>query len=245
MKRASLSQAGASSAPARCRGWLAATATARPPSRANEVTRPVPNSRRSSITLPASITVCTMARGSYSALRLAGSASRNDNGSPPGAAGPVSAPWKMPSNCFVAATAAASSGTRRSTTPLGPITSSGPTASASTRPRPPPSIIAGPPMPRLAPSTATMRSQQPSNAALPAKQRPATMPMRGTCPDSRAKRAKVWQSSPATPCQSTSPGRPPPPSANSTTGSCQRSASASRRSLLAWLYTPCVPASTV
>ena len=100
-------------------------------------------------------------------------------------------------------------------------------------------------MPMLLPSTAITRSQQPSSAALPAKQRPATMPISGTWPDSAAKRPKVVQSSPATPSQSTSPGRPPPPSANSTTGKRCSAASASSRSLLRWLNTPWVPASTV
>ena len=37
-------------------------------------------------------------------------------------------------------------------------------------PRPPPSIIAGPPMPMLESSVAITTSQQPSSAALPAKQ---------------------------------------------------------------------------
>ena len=61
-------------------------------------------------------------------------------------------------------------------------------------------------------------SQQPSSAALPAKQRPATMPISGTWPLRRAKLAKVVTCRPATIGMSTSPGRPPPPSANSTTG---------------------------
>ena len=43
-------------------------------------------------------------------------------------------------------------------------------------PSPPPSTIAGPPMPMLLPAVAMITSQQPSSAALPAKQRPATMP---------------------------------------------------------------------
>ncbi|MNR62286.1 hypothetical protein D3C85_1842730 [compost metagenome] len=49
-------------------------------------------------------------------------------------------------------------------------------------PSPPPSIIAGPAMPMLASRVATITSQQPSSAALPAKQRPAAMPMTGTSP---------------------------------------------------------------
>ena len=62
-------------------------------------------------------------------------------------------------------------------------------------------------------------SQQPSSAALPAKQRPEAIPTRGTSPLSRANSRNVgttrWKSSEL----SVSPGRPPPPSANSTTGS--------------------------
>ena len=45
----------------------------------------------------------------------------------------------------------------------------------STSPRPPPSIIAGPPMPSETFSVATIRSEQPAITALPAKQRPATI----------------------------------------------------------------------
>ena len=209
------------------------------------VMTPVPNSRRSSITLPASITVSTMRRGSYSALRFSGSAWRRPSASPPAAAASAGTPLRQASNWRAATPAAASSATRRSITPAGASTATGPTASASTRPRPPPSIIAGPPIPRLLPSVAMITSQQPSSAALPAKQRPATMPISGTWPDNAARLRKVVQSSPATPSQSTSPGRPPPPSAHSTSGQRWRAASASRRSLLAWLKTPCVPASTV
>ena len=132
---------------------------------------------------------------------------------------------EQPSSCRATAAAAASSATRTSTTPCAPASSTGPTVVGATRPRPPPSIIAGPPMPRLAPSVAMMTSQQPSSAALPAKQRPATMPISGTCPDSAASARKVLQSSPATPSQSTSPGRPPPPSAHSTSGQRWRAAS--------------------
>ena len=64
-------------------------------------------------------------------------------------------------------------------------------ASPSARPRrgrppsPPPSIIAGPPIPSEAFSVATIRSEQPARTALPAKQRPATIAIRGTRPESR------------------------------------------------------------
>jgi hypothetical protein len=46
----------------------------------------------------------------------------------------------------------------------------GPTASGVTMPSPPPSIIAGPPMPRLASGVAMITSQAPARAAFPAKQ---------------------------------------------------------------------------
>ena len=42
-----------------------------------------------------------------------------------------------------------------------------------------------------------------------------------------------------------SPGRPPPPSANRMTGIDHLSASDSSRSFFLWLMTPCVPANTV
>ena len=143
------------------------------------------------------------------------------------------------------ATASASSATRTSTTPFFDCTSIGPTSSGAKTPRPPPSIIAGPPMPMLEFSVAMMTSQQPSSAALPAKQRPETMPTRGARPLSAAKARKLGVSSPATIGMSVSFGRPPPPSANSTTGRRQLAASASMRSSFLWLMPPCVPANTV
>jgi hypothetical protein len=44
--------------------------------------------------------------------------------------------------------------------------------------------MAGPPMPMLLLRVAMITSLQPSSAALPAKQRPLTMPIHGTWPDS-------------------------------------------------------------
>ena len=85
-------------------------------------------------------------------------------------------------------------------------------------------------MPMLASSVAITTSQQPSSAALPAKQFPEAIPTSGTSPLRRANRLKARQSRPATIGASTSPGRPPPPSANSTTGSLRRSASSNSRS---------------
>ena len=105
--------------------------------------------------------------------------------------------------------------------------------------------MAGPPMPMLALRVLMITSAQPSSAALPAKQRPCTTPTTGTWPDSAANWLKVWLSSPATMGMSTSPGRPPPPSANSTIGSFHWCVTPSSRSFFLWLRQPCVPASTV
>jgi hypothetical protein len=46
----------------------------------------------------------------------------------------------------------------------------GPTSSGATTPSPPPSIMASPPMPRLASGVAMITSQAPARAAFPAKQ---------------------------------------------------------------------------
>ncbi len=132
-----------------------------------------------------------------------------------------------------------------STTPLGTWTSIGPIASGGNTPSPPPSTIAGPPMPMLEPTVAITTSQQPRIAALPAKQRPEVIPTRGTSPLSCANSWKARQSSPATPVPSVSPGRPPPPSVKKTTGRRWRSATSNSRSFLRWFWSPCVPASTV
>jgi hypothetical protein len=53
---------------------------------------------------------------------------------------------------------------------LGTWTDMGPTSSGATTPSPPPSIMAGPPMPRLASGVAMITSQALARAALPAKQ---------------------------------------------------------------------------
>ena len=81
--------------------------------------------------------------------------------------------------------------------------------------------------------------------ALPAKQRPLTIAMRGTRPESRAHIAKARVSSHDTPGKSVSPGRPPPPSAKKKTGSRIRSMSSNSRSFLRCPIMPWVPASTV
>ena len=89
-------------------------------------------------------------------------------------------------------------------------------------------------------------SQQPSSAALPAKQRPATMPTTRHLPDRRAKLAKVVTSRPATIGDVGVAG--PAAAAFGEQHDRQRAAaraSASMRSFFWWLRMPCVPASTV
>ena len=113
------------------------------------------------------------------------------------------------------------------------------------RPRPPPSIIAGPPMPSEVFSVATIRSEQPAITALPAKQRPATTAIRGTTPESRPRARTRACRAPRRPGSRCRPGRPPPPSAKNTVGSRMRSISSNRRSFLRCPSAPWVPASTV
>ena len=146
---------------------------------------------------------------------------------------------------MTAATAATSSSTATSTTPFGTWTDIGPTASGAKTPSPPPSIMAGPPMPTVVSAVAMMTSQQPSSAAFPAKHRPPTTPTVGTSPLSLANSANASVSRPVTVAPSVSPGRPPPPSANKTTGSASRSTTSKSRSFLRWFMWPWVPASTV
>ena len=74
-----------------------------------------------------------------------------------------------------------------STTPFGTCTSIGPTSSGVNTPRPPPSIIAGPPTPIFESLVAMMISQQPKSTAFPAKHLPVVIPMTGTSPESCAK----------------------------------------------------------
>jgi hypothetical protein len=107
-----------------------------------------------------------------------------------------------------------------SITPLPCCTGDGPICSGLNTPRPPPfdhgrAAHADVAAPRGNDDVAAAQQRR-----IPAKQRPATIPTTGTWPLSRAKLAKVATCRPATMGMSTSPGRPPPPSANSTTGSC-------------------------
>ena len=106
--------------------------------------------------------------------------------------------------------------------------------------------MAGPAMPMQAFSVAIIKSLQPANTALPAKQRPDTTAMRGTRPLRRAYCRKLGPSRPATlVALSVSPGRPPPPSAKKITGSFCCSAMSRMRSVFLWFMVPWVPARTV
>ena len=68
-------------------------------------------------------------------------------------------------------------------------------------------------------AVAMITSQQPSSAALPAKQRPELMPTSGTSPLTARRRSGRPCSRGRHPVPSVSPGRPPPPSVKNTTGS--------------------------
>ncbi len=101
-------------------------------------------------------------------------------------------PWKYDRYCLAAATAAASSSTRMSITPLCDVRCSARSARArSCRGRRPRSSR-GRSCRCCCPSVAMITSAQPSSAALPAKQRPCAMPTTGTLPESAANWLKVW-----------------------------------------------------
>ena len=99
---------------------------------------------------------------------------------------------------------------------------SGQSARANT-PRPPPSIMAGPPMPMLLAAVAMMASQQPSSAALPAKQRPPRCRPPAPGPTARRGGEGVPHAGPR-PRGVGVAGPPAAAAANSTTGSCWSSA---------------------
>src|SRR3569833_2012779 len=90
--------------------------------------------------------------------------------------------------------------------PLDCITLIGPSSSGRNTPRPPPSTIAGPPMPSAESLVAMITSQQPRIAALPAKQRPEFTPTSGTVPESLPQNSKPRVKPPP----SVSHGRQPP-----------------------------------
>ncbi len=191
MKRAALSAASASMAPPRCAGSLARTPTGRPSTRASAVTMPAPKprsqlERRVAIDKRrdhrAHVVDAQPVRRQQLAQRVSDRPQPARRGTAAEESEDSGAPRRPPS---------ASSSTSTSITPARDCTSLGPISSGRNAPRPPPSIIAGPPMPIELSRVAMMTSQQPSSAALPAKQRPATMPTSGTRPLRRAKLAKV------------------------------------------------------
>ena len=188
-KRAPLSEPSLSIAPERNSGLFARMPTGRPSIRTRAVTMPRPNSGRSSSTLPVSANVWITSRMSYTRRRFSGTIRRSSRWS--GQSQSSARPWKYDRYRCAAETASISSSTAMSTTPFGTCTSIGPTSSGRNTPRPPPSISAGPPIPMLESAVAMITSQQPSNAALPAKQKREVMPTIGTRPLRRAKEVKV------------------------------------------------------
>ena len=206
------------------------------------MTIPGANAARSSSTEPGSASTSTTGRGSKARDASAGSAVRRTAWSTGSTAG--AEPLSSDSTRLAVATAAASSSTTTSSTPLAACTSTGPISSGAYRPSPPPSTIAGPPMPTVAVRVATTTSHSPSSAALPAKHRPPTIPTRGTTPARPAHSPKLVVCSPVTTGWSVSPGRPPPPSANSTVGTRSRRTTSRNRSVFRCPTVPCVPAST-
>ncbi len=184
--RAALSAAGVSMAPPRCAGLFAAMPSGRPSTRASAVIMPeaeaAPELQHGTcvaqrVDHAAHVVRAHPVLGNEMAQRpLVGAVplGRRRRGS-------------TPRYCFATRTASASSRTSTSITPLAVCTLLGPIAAGSYTPSPPPSIIAGPPMPILESTVAMMTSQQPSSAALPAKQYPDVMPTSGTSPLSRAK----------------------------------------------------------
>ena len=243
-KRAALSAPSASMAPPRWRGSLATMPSGWPSTLTSVVTIPAPNPARSS----SEAALVGQAGDRRRGPRRAASAAR--------APRPAGRSGRAPDRPRRARRGSRGSAwRRRRRRPRRPpagrprrsahCSSSGPMSSGAWTPSPPPSIIAGPPIPMFEPSVAMTTSQHPSRAALPAKHRPEVIPTSGTCPLSRAKRWNAIVSRPDTPGASVSPGRPPPPSAKSTTGRCWRSASSNRRSFLRWFWKPWVPARTV
>ena len=186
MKRAALSAAVAVDGAAEVHRVVGDDADGRPSTRIRAVIMPTPKSRRSSSTESVSASVVDHRahvvdaqpvlgdrRGAAAAGRRTPSRRRR--------------PGSRTGTCCAARTASASSATAMSTTPFGACTLMGPTSSGRNTPRPPPSIMAGPPMPMFESAVAMMTSQQPSSTALPAKQRPEVMPTSGTSPLSRPK----------------------------------------------------------
>ncbi len=87
-------------------------------------------------------------------------------------------------------------------------------------------------MPSVEPSVAMITSLHATSAVLPANVRPFTTAISGTSPLSCEKVVNVCVSTATRGPMSSSPGRPPPPSPNRTSGSRKRWASSNIRSCL-------------
>src|SRR5258708_12418321 len=96
-------------------------------------------------------------------------------------------PGKYNKYFLTTCTAEDSSATAISTTPFGTCTSIAPISSGWKMPSPPPSIIAGPPIPIFERAVALTTSQHPSTDAFPAKHRPDLIPTNAPSPLNSAK----------------------------------------------------------
>ena len=190
MKRAALSEPSLVIAPAICIGLFATIPIGRPSIRASAVTMPFANSSRRSITEPSSksasidlvdVVAAPAALGDHLAQAAAGPA----RPTPPASPGSRrAARWRRPTPRLRRRRA-------RRRPRSADWTSIGPICSGAKSPSPPPATIAGPPIPSAMLSVATIRSALPASAALPAKQRPATIAIRGASPESRAQSANA------------------------------------------------------
>lgn len=157
--------------------------------RPNAVTSSGANCSRSTVTVPVSQIVVITGRTSNGVRSRAGITARSAVWSAAGPAG--RSPAKYPTRVRASATAAASSGTTASMTPLGAITDTGPNSSARCSPSPPAASITGPATPKVVFSVAMSTSALAASTALPAKHGPALIAMRGATPESFAHSANV------------------------------------------------------
>ena len=220
------------------------TPSGRPSTRTSAVIMPAPKLRRSSSTragvgerLDHARARRTRAAGSRGRSRAARAGRRTPSAR--------ARPGSRTDTASRRATASASSATATSTTPFGVCTSMRPDFLRAHTPSPPPSIMAGPPMPMLEPAVAMITSQQPSSAALPAKQRPGGDADQRHQPREPAKSENARQSRPATPTRRCRPAARRRPPRRTRSAAAARSASSNMRSFLRWFCWPCVPASTV
>ena len=188
--------------------------------RASAVTMPRPNSARSSSTMPGSASRAHhAARMSYTRMPVLRQGSLAQRALVGGTGRRPARPWKQARKRLRLRTACASSSTSTSMTPLRAMHVARARRLGRHHAEPAAFDHRGAAHADARAARRDDMSQLPSSAALPAKQRPATMPTIGTWPDSVAQRAKRRAVQAGDDGESTSPGRPPPPSANSTTGS--------------------------